>query len=65
MIEIILLKKGDVIARAEAETPEDALFAARTLWDEEMNGLQLDTRNMAIYFMVDAQLVRAFEGRRP
>lgn len=68
MIEVILLRSNRVVARSEDnESEEQAMLAARTLWDDEMReasayGLR---RFLSLYFMVDGQHVLTVEGRRP
>jgi hypothetical protein len=40
---------GTVIDRAEADTPENALFAAHTLWEEGLEGLVGERRIARFY----------------
>lgn len=49
------------IDRAEAETPEDAIFAGRVLHDEacESRG----RAKVSVAFLVDGKLVRMVDGR--
>lgn len=52
---------------AEADTPEAAIFAARTLWDEAVTTkpVQGFTRACSVVFTVDDKIVRRLEGIRP
>lgn len=52
---------------AECETAEDALYAARTLFDEARGDkpVQGFTASIVTTFRVDGKVVRMYEGRRP
>jgi len=65
--EITTYRSGEVVARAEAETPEDALFAGQTLFDEarDLCDVQGVTRAVTTMFYKDGKLVATVEGRRP
>jgi hypothetical protein len=67
MIEVIIKHSGEMVASAEAETPEAALLAARTMWDEHMDyaGTYGIRHAMATYFFVDGKLSVMIEKRRP
>ena len=65
LIDIIVLRSGQFLDRATADTPENALCAARTLWDENLEQIQGQQKKMAVYFLVDDQLMKSIEGRRP
>jgi len=67
MIEVILFQNDRQVASAEADTAEDAVFAARTIWreHEQANRYQGVTRAMRAVFYVDGTLVRMVEGRLP
>jgi hypothetical protein len=58
MIEVILLNKNVKQATAEADTPEQAQLAARTLWDDfiEYANCYGARHGLTLYFMVDGQL---------
>jgi hypothetical protein len=64
MIEVLILQGAEVLSRAEAETPEFAVDAARTLWDDNVTGLQGQQKKMSVCFLVNDQLVKSIE-RRP
>ena len=67
MIEVTLTHTSGLRDAAEADTPEDALFAARTIYDEmrEANPIQGFHRGMVVRFAVDGRSVRVCEGTRP
>lgn len=68
MIEVILTKHGERQSRVfDIETPEDAVFVARTLWDDytRENMLQGVTKGLALTFLVDGKCVRVVERYRP
>lgn len=62
MIEVILTRRSNVVDRAEASSPEDALFAARTLHDEATPHV-MGRFPLVVGFYVDGKLVRQIEGR--
>lgn len=65
MVEIILITPA---GRDEVEaTPENAVFAARTIWDEalDVNPTSEFRRAMMLIFAVGGRAVRCFEGTRP
>lgn len=66
VIEVIVTRAG-LTDRAEATSPENALYAARTLWDEAWARcpVQGATRAITTIFTVDGQHCRTVEGRRP
>ncbi len=47
------------------ETKEQALCAARTLWDDNVSRRQGWDKKMAVYFLVDGITQRVVEGVRP
>lgn len=58
MIEVLTVTaKTAIIDRAEAETPEAAIYAARVMLDESYGGTTLDKGRRAL-FLVDGVLVR-------
>lgn len=65
MIEVILYRADREVSRAEADTPENAIFAARTLLDDEYAygttamGWRRFVRHV---FLVDGKMVRMVEG---
>jgi hypothetical protein len=67
MIEVILFSHDERVADAEALSPEAALLAARTMWDDHCKAFPYQGvhRALRIYFMVDGVLVRMVEGNRP
>ena len=68
MIEVTLHLVNRAVDRAEADTPEDAVFAARTLWDEYSGGprgFYGVSKSMSVTFHVDGKLVRIVKGRKP
>lgn len=68
MIEVILTKHGERQSCVfDIETPEDAVFVARTLWDDytRENMLQGVTKGLALTFLVDGKCVRVVERYRP
>ena len=50
--------------RAEADTAEDALFAARTLWDEAFDGTSMSARSTTWRILVDGE-PKLMGSRRP
>jgi len=48
--------------RAEAETPEEAVLAARTMWDEALSARTIKNRP-AVSFYVDGDFVRTTMSR--
>lgn len=66
MIEVLVIRAG-LTDRAEADTPENALCAARTLFDEAWQrcAVQGATRSITTVFVVDGTHCRTVEGRRP
>lgn len=67
---MITVTVQSVIGRDEAEaaTPEDAVFAARTMYDEQCaaHPIQGFHRTIQTTFIVDGKVVRSFsEGTRP
>ena len=67
MIEVTVTHSSGLRDAAEADTPEDALFAARTLYDEmrEANPIQGFHRGIVTLFSVDGKAVRVYEGTWP
>ena len=67
MIEILFYRSDRLMAQAEADDPEAALLAARTLWDDDRAAWAVQGAEKArrVVFMVDGQMVRMVEGRRP
>lgn len=67
MYEVTTYRSGEVVARAEADTPEDAMFAGQTLFDEawQLCPVQGASRAISTSFYKDGQLVATVEGRRP
>lgn len=68
MIEVILSVAGTREACVfDIDTPERAVFAARTLWDDyrRENERQGVSRTMTTAFIVDGSVVRTIEGKRP
>lgn len=61
MIEVTSYSNDRPVDTVTAETPEGALTAARTLWDEARSGIQGQRR--AIAFLVDGVVVRRVEKR--
>lgn len=55
MIEV-LLSNGD---RAECETPEEAVFAARTLMDDAWEANPVQGNHPTVTFLVDGRAVRS------
>lgn len=66
MIEILVIRAG-LTDRAEADTPENALYAARRLFDEawERCPVQGASRAITTVFVVGGRHCRSVEGRRP
>jgi hypothetical protein len=70
MIEVVTFSaSGAVIDRAEAEDPEAAVTAARTLAREArevpgFTGLVIQGIEVTVRFYVDGEMVREIEGRR-
>ena len=62
MIEVTSYSNDQPVDTAEAETPEAALVAARTLWGEAYSGIQGQRR--ALVFRVDGKIVSRI-GYRP
>ena len=62
MIEVEINIDGLVAASAEAEDPEAALLAARTLYDETVLGARFYFAPR-VDFRVDGSLVRSLVGR--
>lgn len=60
-IEVILFDRSGRRDTAEAATPEDALYAARTLYDE--GGSPGAGAKRQVGFYVDGKLVRMVTGR--
>ncbi len=48
MITITCYCGNEVVAEAESDTPEGAVLAARTLWDEAWNGWQGCKRRLIV-----------------
>ncbi len=67
MIEVTLTHPSGLRDVAEADDPESALFAARTLFDEarEANPYQGFQRGLTVAFLVDGKAVRSYTGARP
>jgi hypothetical protein len=69
MIEVTLYRSGKVVAAAEepGDDPEVALFAARTLWDEDCDFWPVlgADKVRRIVFSVNEEPVISWEGRRP
>lgn len=67
MVEVFLYHCDRIVATAEADTAEDAVFAARTIWREHEKFISVQgvTRAMRAAFYVDGKLVRMFDGRMP
>lgn len=69
MIEVILYRSDQRVSRVfDIEDPETAVFAARTLWDDELResgSVQGTTRSMRTVFLVDGKMCRMVEGHRP
>lgn len=65
MIEVLLLRKGVVYESAEAESPEGARLAARTIWDETVDHINCygGQRDLELYFMVDGVLSFSMAAR--
>lgn len=63
MIEVLVIHPGGRDS-AEAEDPEGALLAARTLWDESITDTATAaTGKRTIMFLVGGKLVRLLEAR--
>lgn len=62
MIEVVSYVNGRSYDRAEADSPESALIAARTLWDE-MPRLQGIHKDAVVRFFVDGEMVREARHR--
>lgn len=62
MIEVIVISRSSVVARAEADSPEAALLAGRTLHDEAVPHV-MGARALTVGFYVEGKLVRSVEGR--
>lgn len=63
IIEVVTFdSERNRIDRAEALTPEDALFAARTLHDEAFDARGRYAK-ISVAFLVDDELVRWVDGR--
>lgn len=68
MIEITLIDPAEGTRDvAEAETPEDAVFAGRTLWDEwcAEHPYQGWSRRLILVFAHNGKTIRMYEGTRP
>lgn len=62
IIEVVTFDGSrDRIDRAEALTPEEAIFAGQTLYDDAFRGRH--GRNVSVGFYVDDRLVRLVTGR--
>ena len=67
MIEVTVTHSSGLRDAAEADTPEDAVFAGRTLFDEacDVSPDQGFRRSLRVQFLVDGQSVWAWVGTRP
>ncbi len=66
MIDVLVIKGTETLSRAVMiETKEQALCAARTLWDDNVSRRQGWDKKMAVYFLVDGITQRVVEGVRP
>jgi hypothetical protein len=65
--DIFLHTKRERVAAAEADSPEAAMLAARTLWDDhiEAHPYQGVHRSLTVYVMLDGVLAGMSEGQRP
>lgn len=60
-IDVIVLRNGRVVARAEADGPENAIYAGQVLHDEaHVSGFR---EKIVVGFYVDDKLVIQYEGR--
>jgi hypothetical protein len=59
MIEIIMIIGGERVSVAEADDPESAVVAGRTLWDDNMNQGWYGCSRRLI-FRVDGETIRTF-----
>jgi hypothetical protein len=60
--EVILYDNGERVASTEADTPEDAAFAAVTIWDEARTGLS--NQNLELHAYHGGKLAGIYD-RRP
>jgi hypothetical protein len=65
---IVVTGPGGRRAEAEADTPENALLAARQVWDEVYDSTvsgRLARKAMTVTFSYDGEFVRSVSGQRP
>lgn len=63
-LEIVTLNRhGERIDSADADTPEAAIIAGRTLWDDAMDANLRQGYRVSVGFYVAGSLVRIVDGR--
>lgn len=61
--EVIVMRGSAVLARAEAATAEDVVFAGRTLHDEALPAGVQTVGKLSVVFLANGVHVRTVEGR--
>jgi len=68
VFEVIVTGPGGLKAEATADSPENAVLAARTLWDEVYDSTvtgRLARQAMVVTVILDGEHVAMVNGRKP